>query len=60
MTSKSHPDWILLGACLALAAIGTAWSDDDEALVDTLVKPGHPSTPGYSDPRYPISGRFRD
>jgi len=24
MTSKSHPDWILLGACLALAAIGTA------------------------------------
>jgi len=24
MTSKAHPDWILLGACLALAAIGTA------------------------------------
>jgi aryl-alcohol dehydrogenase-like predicted oxidoreductase len=29
----------------------------DEALVDSLVKPGHPSTPGYSDPAYPIEGR---
>lgn len=29
----------------------------DEALVDTLVAPGHPSTPGYSDPQYPIPGR---
>ncbi len=39
------------------AALGTAWSNDDEALVDTLVRPGHPSTPGYSDPQYPIYGR---
>jgi aryl-alcohol dehydrogenase-like predicted oxidoreductase len=38
-------------------AVGTHWADDDEALVDSLVKPGHPSTPGYSDPRYPIDGR---
>ena len=38
-------------------AIGTAWSADDEALVDSLVRPGHPSTPGYSDPAYPIYGR---
>jgi aryl-alcohol dehydrogenase-like predicted oxidoreductase len=38
-------------------AIGTPWSDDDEALVDSLVRPGHPSTPGYSDPQYPIYGR---
>ena len=38
-------------------AIGTTWSADDEALVDSLVKPGHPSTPGYSDPAYPITGR---
>ena len=30
---------------------------EDEALVDSLVKPGHPSTPGYSDPQYPIAGR---
>jgi aryl-alcohol dehydrogenase-like predicted oxidoreductase len=39
------------------AAVGTAWSGDDEALVDSLVRPGHPSTPGFSDPRYPILGR---
>ena len=40
-----------------VAAIGTAWSADDEALVDSLVRPGHPSTAGYSDPAYPIYGR---
>ena len=40
-----------------IAAIGTPWHDEDEALVDTLVKPGHPSTPGYTDPRYPFFGR---
>jgi aryl-alcohol dehydrogenase-like predicted oxidoreductase len=38
-------------------AIGTPWTDEDEALVDSLVKPGHPSTPGYSDPQYPFHGR---
>ena len=37
--------------------LGTAWSADDEALVDALVRPGHPSTPGYTDPRYPPTGR---
>ena len=30
---------------------------DDEALVDSLVKPGHPSTPGFTDPQYPLVGR---
>ncbi len=30
---------------------------EDEALIDSLVRPGHPSTPGYSDPSYPIKGR---
>ena len=30
---------------------------DDLALVDTLVRPGHPSTPGYSDPQYPLEPR---
>ena len=39
-------------------ALDYPWGPDDEALVDTLVKPGHPSTPGYSDPGYPIEGRF--
>ncbi len=30
---------------------------EDEALVDTLVAPGHPSTPGYNDPQYPLPAR---
>lgn len=30
---------------------------DDEALIDRLVVPGHPSTPGFNDPEYPITGR---
>jgi aryl-alcohol dehydrogenase-like predicted oxidoreductase len=30
---------------------------EDEALVDSLVSPGHPSTPGYNDPAYPLDGR---
>jgi aryl-alcohol dehydrogenase-like predicted oxidoreductase len=42
-----------------LGAIGTKWSDADEALVDSLVPPGHPSTPGYNDPQYPFYGRIR-
>ena len=29
----------------------------DEELLDALVPSGHPSTPGYTDPRYPIEGR---
>lgn len=41
------------------SALGTAWTDEDEALVDSLVRPGHPSTPGYTDPRYPFYGRRR-
>jgi aryl-alcohol dehydrogenase-like predicted oxidoreductase len=40
-----------------VGAIGTPWDDDDEALVDSLVRPGHPSTPGYTDPQYPFYGR---
>jgi aryl-alcohol dehydrogenase-like predicted oxidoreductase len=32
---------------------------EDEALVDSLVSPGHPSTPGYNDPAYPLNGRVR-
>lgn len=33
-------------------------SAQDEALVDSLVAPGHPSTPGYNDPVYPLNGRI--
>lgn len=40
------------------ASVDYRWSADDEALVDSLVAPGHPSTPGYSDPRYPFFGRL--
>jgi aryl-alcohol dehydrogenase-like predicted oxidoreductase len=29
----------------------------DEAPIDRLVPPGHPSTPGFSDPAYSIEGR---
>ncbi len=38
-------------------ALGCRLTADDEALVDRLVSPGHPSTPGYNDPQYPIEGR---
>jgi aryl-alcohol dehydrogenase-like predicted oxidoreductase len=31
--------------------------DEDEALVDSLVAPGHPSTAGFTDPAYPVRGR---
>jgi aryl-alcohol dehydrogenase-like predicted oxidoreductase len=41
-----------------VGAMGTSWSDEDEALVDSLVTPGHPSTPGYNDPQYPFYGRI--
>lgn len=40
-----------------LAALDVTFTVEDEALVDELVPAGHPSTPGYSDPAYPIEGR---
>ena len=33
------------------------WTLADEALIDGLVASGHPSTPNYNDPAYPIEGR---
>lgn len=30
---------------------------DDEKFVNGLVPPGHASTPGYTDPGYPVEGR---
>ena len=38
-------------------ALDCAIGADDEALVDALVAPGHPSTPGYNDPAYPFDAR---
>ncbi len=40
-----------------MAALGRKFDAEDEALVDSLVKTGHPSTPGYNDPAYPMRGR---
>ncbi|MEM7222199.1 MAG: aldo/keto reductase [Pseudomonadota bacterium] len=40
-----------------LGALEHAWDEADEAVLDALVAPGHPSTPGYSDPSYPLRGR---
>jgi aryl-alcohol dehydrogenase-like predicted oxidoreductase len=40
-----------------VAALSVRLDADDEALIDRLVSPGHPSTPGYNDPAYPIEGR---
>ena len=39
------------------AALDCVISAEDEALVDSLVKPGHPATPGYNDPAYPLNRR---
>ncbi|MDE2078699.1 MAG: aldo/keto reductase, partial [Burkholderiales bacterium] len=39
-------------------ALGYTVTAEDEALVDSLVHPGHPSTPGYTDPAYPLNGRI--
>ena len=40
-----------------LQALSYTFDAEDEALIDGLVPSGHPSTPGYSDPKYPFSGR---
>lgn len=37
-----------------LPALGVTLDEDDEALVDRLVPPGHPSSPGFTDPAYPL------
>ena len=40
-----------------IAALDTPFDAADEALVDAMVAPGHASTPGYTDPIYPVKGR---
>ena len=64
--------WVLANKTISSVIAGprtlTQWTDyapalafqltaEDEALVDSLVRPGHPSTPGYTDPAYPLNGR---
>jgi aryl-alcohol dehydrogenase-like predicted oxidoreductase len=63
--------WVLANKAVSAVIAGprtfAQWSDyfgaidvtidaADEALVDSLVAPGHPSTPGYNDPAYPLAG----
>lgn len=38
-------------------ALRYVFTAEDEAFVDSLVAPGHSSTPGYTDPSYPVTGR---
>ncbi|WP_159992834.1 aldo/keto reductase [Roseomonas sp. 18066] len=40
-----------------VGALDYSFTAEDEALVDSLVPAGHPSTPGYNDPGYPLEGR---
>lgn len=40
-----------------LGALATPFTADDEALVAGLVPAGHASTPGFTDPQYPVTGR---
>jgi aryl-alcohol dehydrogenase-like predicted oxidoreductase len=64
--------WVLNNRCISSAIAGPrtlgqiheylrahhhAFEAQDEALINRMVAPGHPSTPGYSDPAYPIEGR---
>jgi len=38
-------------------AVDVKISPEEEDLVDSLVRPGHASSPGYNDPNYPFFGR---
>jgi hypothetical protein len=40
-------------------ALGFRLTAEDEALVDSFVAPGHPSTPGFTDPQYPMNPRLK-
>ena len=37
-------------------ALDYKWTAEDEALANSLVTPGHASTPGFNDPAYPGRG----
>ncbi len=41
-----------------VGALDYVFTAADEALIDRFVAPGHPSTPGYNDPAYPLEGRL--
>jgi aryl-alcohol dehydrogenase-like predicted oxidoreductase len=41
-----------------LGALGCSITAESEALVNSLVSPGHPAVAGYNDPAYPLNGRM--
>ena len=41
-----------------IAALAYTFTAEDEAFLDGHVAIGHPSTPGYNDPAYPLEGRM--
>lgn len=43
-----------------LGIVGRSWHAEDEAFVNALVAPGHMSTHGFTDPRFPVAGRVTD
>jgi aryl-alcohol dehydrogenase-like predicted oxidoreductase len=49
---RTLAQWLDYFACLNVQL-----TEEDDQLVDSLVRPGHPSTPGYNDPSYPFFGR---
>lgn len=64
--------WVLANAAVSAVIAGPRtlkqWQDylpaldyvvtpHDETLVDSFVAPGHPSTPGFTDPAYPLHAR---
>jgi aryl-alcohol dehydrogenase (NADP+) len=40
-----------------VGALDHGFDAEDEALVDRFAARGHCSTPGYTDPKYPVTGR---
>jgi aryl-alcohol dehydrogenase-like predicted oxidoreductase len=70
--AQSATAWVLANRAVSAVIAGprtlAQWQDyfpaldhvvdaEAEALVDSLVAPGHPSTPGFNDPAYPVIGR---
>jgi aryl-alcohol dehydrogenase (NADP+) len=40
-----------------VSGVARPFAREEEAYLSALVAPGHPATPGFSDPQYPILGR---
>jgi len=40
-----------------LDALSFSLNAEDEQFIDARIPPGHASTPGYTDPNYPVEGR---